>query len=66
MHTTPSHVALDTTGTLNGRTLHLATRTFQVLAASIGLTYYASSKSLNRIPFTFPLLGIQDPIHFRY
>ena len=53
MHTTPSHVALDTTGTLNARTQHLAIRTFQVVAASIGLTYYASSKSMNRIPFTF-------------
>ena len=53
MHTTPSHVALDTTGTLNGRTPHLAIRTFQVVAPILGLTYYASSKSLNRIPFTF-------------
>ena len=53
MHTTPSHVALDTTGTLNARGDISATRTFQVVAASIGLTYYASSKSMNRIPFTF-------------
>ena len=53
MHTTPSHVALDTTGTLNGRTRHLAIRTFQVVVPILGLTYYASSKSLNRIPFTF-------------
>ena len=53
MHTTPSHVALDTTGTLNVTCRTLAIRTFQVLAASIGLTYYASSKSMNRIPFTF-------------
>ena len=53
MHTTPSHVALDTTGTLNARGLISATRTLQVVAASIGLTYYASSKAMNRIPFTF-------------
>ena len=53
MHTTPSHVALDTTGTLNGRGFISATRTFQVVAPILGLTYYASSKSMNRIPFTF-------------
>ena len=49
MHTTPSHVALDTTGTLNGRTSHLATRTLQVLAASIVLTYCARGKSVKGI-----------------
>ena len=53
MHTTPSHVALDTTGTLNARGRILPVRTFHVLAPILGLTYYASSKSLNRIPFTF-------------
>ena len=53
MHTTPSHVALDTTGTLNARTGHLPVRTFQVVAPSIGLTYYPSSKAMNRVPFTF-------------
>ena len=31
VHTTPSHVALDTTGTLNVRGYHLGERTFQVV-----------------------------------
>ena len=53
MHTTPSHVALDTTGTLNARGQILATRAIQVVTPILGLTYYASSKSMNRIPFTF-------------
>ena len=53
MHTTPSHVALDTTGTLNARNTLSRARAFQVVAPSIALRTLASSKAMNRVPFTF-------------
>ena len=53
MHTTPSHVALDTTGTLNARNTLLPTRMFLIVAPSIALRTLASSKAMNRVPFTF-------------
>ena len=70
MHTTPSHVALDTTGTLNTRSYLLAERTLSSSTAVSSDTYVSSSSALNRIFRPYVLSQVvgpgKRPFHFRY
>ena len=61
MHTTPSHVALDTTGTLNARTLHLGARTLSSSSSLNAHTYVSSSSALNSLTYYPSSRGVNSP-----
>jgi len=61
VHTTPSHVALDTTGTLNARGYLFHERTVSSSTAVSSLTYVSSSRILNRLSRPYVLSQVVGP-----